>query len=121
MRVGRAFAIPGLALLALIGAIALGGCGSSSDTTTESTPASQSTGKADGAMKDDSGAMKDEKSGDAMKEDEAMKGDSGAAMKDDAGAMKDDSGAAMKDEKSGDAMKHDEAMKAEGSGDHMEG
>ena len=27
--------------------------------------------------------MKDEKSGDAMKDDEAMKGDSGAAMKDD--------------------------------------
>jgi hypothetical protein len=72
MRARRGIAIP-MAVLAVAGGVALGGCGGSSDddtTTQQSQNASATTGS--DAMKDDGHAMKDDHEG-AMKEDDAMK------------------------------------------------
>ena len=98
MHAKRGMAIP-MAVLAVAGGIALGGCGRSSgdDTTTHGSQNASATTGSDNSMKHHEGA--------------AMKDEHNAAMKDEHGAMK-GSDEAMRGHD--DSMQHDDAMKGEG-------
>ncbi len=97
----RVLAIPGVAVLAVAGGIAVGGCGS--DSSTDTGTAQESTNAAATVETDEAKAMKEEE---AMKHEEAMKEEE--AMKHEE-AMKEKE--AMKEE---EAMKHEDAMKGDG-------
>ena len=90
MRARRALTVPAVAAVAVSGAIAFGGCGSSSNAATTDSAAQSSQG---GAMKDEGSSMKHK--GNSMKDEGSKK--HGAGMKDD-GKMKHGGGSdSMKD------------------------